>query len=1485
MAFINESFDLEQSFDLESIFQSTVTTAPITYSQEGATELGQITAPLVGTDSQSIAQELLNGDTSGLLFAKQSLADATYGEIMRDIEMNVLEAETPEEVAFVLEEGQYRLEKPISVADLRSRYAISEINPSTGRVPAIDERAERNAVFKEELEKRQQKLWDDASFTSILKDFGEIVIPTGIATEEWNKYETSLNDVLTAIRNAPEGEQEQAFNALVDKWMETETLLLSRNNTVLTIDQLEGLREAITEGGLGFIDGSTTEAEAQDRIESALNATFFAGEVVAIGKGLRGIMGFLSSRIFPKRQVVDETDKITVDLNYDTRGNTNTADIVAIEKPRLLYNQSSGKDLQTLAVEQGLTNEELAARMIPTPSPDTDLGVPPQINQVNELILMDVDAADAGIKRGLQLQKESGGTLYLREDATAIIPNAVENSIGDFKFLFGDLEDGFATRELAEQAMIRGLVGVDRKQVVEKGGKFFIEAQLEHSFNPRMDTTDLLIDVGEEFASTEFVLDPLRRLGEDVLSGVFALKGYNRSIANKMQNELEDIFGSSQQIRKGLGVAGLSTRKTKNLLKALEETNKDGNDWFRTIDDFSGFLRMPSSQVKDEWFRYMRVHKLMNEVYNIRNSRYRRTLLADNIKYIDIDEGNLGKVVTNTEGKKVYVPDTGELVDTYDDLTVVRLNTPIPDRKGNLRSYVAINPEKVKELPRQVLNQRKGHIDRFYRDAGWTVKVGRTRVVDDVEQAYESTTHIVQTQKEANEVVAKLKQENPDLEVRALRSRENDELDTIYGDSNSVQFGYAGTHTKQRGEVLKGSDGLEAPTAGAIESLSRSIAGVERQLDTDMVNSLRQRFLRQFEPYLAKKGGTPYSARLSDMLDTRTIPADVANAAKQWHNYIEGISRIKQGEFFAQIDDLLAGTLGRMIGIPYNTQKVSSVLQNLTTQLIIVGRPLFQIPQNLMQMAYVAMKYPVAGAKNAYRIPAVTAALAKETPNNLKLVSTALGISDKAAKELVQEIRGSGIWDAVGMSDDFLRMIQRSSVEASPNALTAGSTKLKNTILAPLRVSQSAQEKTLRLVNLAAYLAEYDTQVLKAGKAYNAKTKADIAFQMQKLTQTQNSVNQFAYQDKSEIWSLMFQFSQHVHKLYLDIVADPVYKAVVGKNIGKTASPFASSRVQAAGTLAATYMLFGPAGILGSMGGEKAKDWIAQIENPYIREGLEASLLNEMVNGAARSLGAEGNVDVASKMNPASFLESLYTFHIESVLDGNGLNVFGATGYMSGMVGDLFTSVNTIAGAPTLDPFKKLEYSLREITSVVAGISDAEKAYMAYNMGVYTYRGTLSGSLPVTQYEAIMQAFNLAPAVVEDRFAEISSTGGEKTKAEKIARVWARQMHRELADANSLEEMLVIANDFTTYAKASVDPIYHNEVTGALGMYTSDINNQNYFQYILPYINSKDVGDSIFELRALRQEAGTEEMQKQIDEAIEFLEPLANQIQEFYEEE
>jgi hypothetical protein len=937
----------------------------------------------------------------------------------------------------------------------------------------------------------------------------------------------------------------------------------------------------------------------------------------------------------------------------------------------------------------------------------------------------------------------------------------------------------------------------------------------------------------------------------------------------------------------------MNAEDTSLLTRALEETDKDGNDWFDSIDSFAEFLNKPTDQVKDTYNRYKRVEGLMTEVWNIRNKKYRTYLESRNMKHIDLGDGNIGEVVDSSSVKRVYDPDSGSVLDEVPvgkGKVVVKLQNPLQDATGALRRTVLVNADSVKALPHKVLNQRKGHIDRFYRDTGWTVKQSAKRVVDDVEETYDRTTHIVKTEKEAKEVIAReiANGANPE-DFKAIRARENDELEGIYGDDSSVSFGYSGAHTKQRGTILKGSDGMEASTAGVIESISRTVSGIERQLDTDIVNSLRTRFMNEFSEYMRNKGGTAYSGRFEDMFSKGSVPTDVLETAKQWHNYIESISRIKESEFFGKMNRLINGILKvvRMDGmVDVDTQKLSSLAQNFTTQMYIVGRPLFQIPQNMLQLVYVGQKYPVEGAKAVARMPSVISALRSPTKENIELLAKKLGSDEQTAQALVDDLRNNGLWDAVGMSDDFMRMVHRSSVDARPSKVGNLKSMGANALMSPLRASQQGQEFTLKLVNLGAYLAEFEKQVLKGGRKFNAKTKNDISFNVQKITQTQNSLNQFKYQDKGEIWSVAFQFTQHVHKLWLDIIADPMYKLATGKNLGKAASPLASSRLQAAGSLMATYAVFGPSGVFGNNVGGVTEDYIAQIENPYIRKALQANLLNTMLNGAVNHIvGAEGNVDLSAKMNPASFLDSLYEFHIERAINGEGFNVFGAVGSVAGQLGQTVTAVKTIASAPELGAIDKSVSIINDVLTNIAGVSDFERAYMAYHLGNYTYRGTLSGNLSVTKYEAIMQAFNLTPAVIEDRFGEFTGGGSQnKSSAQKVARIWIKEMHRSLAEANSYEEMMDIVSQYSSIAQASVDPLERTEVIKEMNSFLTDINDKTTWDYIKPYIDQKDLEDALFELRGLREDAGTAEMRQQIEDAILYLEPQVQQIKEFYED-
>ena len=1186
------------------------------------------------------------------------------------------------------------------------------------------------------------------------------------------------------------------------------------------------------------------------------------------------------------------TGEHKVELVYNTRDGANSYDQIVKERSQKFFDDLDASDLKTVADNAGMSASAMAARLMPTPSPTTDLLYPNISSRVNELILADQDQIIAGAARAVKLQKESGKTLKLQESGVAIVDNDDPASWGNFKFLFGNGDDGFEHSSEAQKAMDSGLIGIDNKRVVERNGKWYVEAEQKHVFDPKLDTKDLYVPQGELKNASGYIIDPLRRLGEDVLKGVFALKNYNRSVAQKMQDELEAIFSKDSTVLAKWGLRPMKAEDTNALLKALEHTDQDGVDWIRSVDEYAELVGMNVEDAQNTWKRYQRTQKLMDSIYQIRNEKYRRTLLSQGVKDAKIgDESYRGVPVSDSEGKDIFDPVTKQLLkqeDIQESQVIIRLQNPIMDETGELRRFTVANKTDVKELPAKVLNQREGHIDRFYRDTGWTVKVTKSRIVDGEVDPYKSTTHIVSSKKEADKIVREMIDETGE-EVVAVRARENDELDGIYGNEDSVQFGYAGVHTKQRGGILKGSDGLDAPTSSILESLSRTVSSIEKQLDVDIINSLRSRFLKQFEKYLAEKGGTKYSGRFEKMFETSEVDEEVLEKARQWHNYIESISKVKQGENFAKLDRQINKLL-KLFGVESDSQRVSSFAQNFTTQMVIVGRPLFQVPQNFTQLAYVLMKYPVEGAKSIPSLLSVLPALKNTSPSNIRGVAKSMGITDEAAMELIDDLKNNGLSDAIGMSDDFMRMVNKSGVDASRTELGNVGNIAKNSLMTPFRASKGAQEWVLKLVNVTAYLSEYRKQVIDLGRPFNAKTKADMNFNAQKITQTQNSVNQFAYQDKSSVLSPMFQFMQHVHKMYLDVIVDPALKLTkdpilkaMGKEVPDRVSPLASSYLQAGGTLMATYALFGPQGVMGNILGNKVEDAINQIDNPILKETLQANIINEVINSTVNALGAEGNVDYSSKIHPASFIDTFYEYHIQSFFEEGTVNVAGATGYMGGVVWDAGKAIMAITSSDGLEWDEKVSGVISEIGRSVTGVSDAEKAYIAYHLGNYVYKSTLSGNLTVTPYEAVMQAMNFTPTAIQDRWSEFSGGGkGKESPVKGIAQIYSRLMHRELAEVDSFEEMLVIGQKYSTLAQASVDVLERQDVVKELSRSVTEFGDKSYLDYVKPYMEQKKLSDVLYELKSLREDASTEKMRATIDTQIAIIQPMIEEIEKVY---
>ena len=1516
-----EMFNMSEDLDLDMAFGGTYK-PPVEFNAEGATEMAVLTAGFLGQAVGSLRDEYQQGVTTGITLAKEALAKNKMETNISQIEKDIDLASSPEEVASILTASKDNLRQPLSMLDFRRNFVVESLSPPSNRVPFIVRDITDDAIMAEELSKAQDKLWENTSWSGIGWDFVELISPTGLVSEELGKFELGLEEQLEKLRTTPKENQRVVFETLMESWIETETFLINNNNSLLISDQLQGMEEALREGGLGLIEAGGTSAEFQDKFESALNATVFAYEAKALAKGTKGVFKFLASRIFPSRRTstsllpseripftpfTDSKNTITVDapkdlvtvakeskvdIAYNTRDGANAYDQLVKERTLKFFDALDAKTLKEVADEVGMSASAMAARVSSTPSPTTDLGYPNISSRVNELILADQKTLIAGEARGVALSKQTGGTLKLQESGTAILPNNDNASWGDFKFLFGNGDEGFDNASEAQRAMENGLVGIDVKRVVEKNGKWYVEAEQKHVFDPRLDTKDLYVGNGELVNSSGFVFDPLRRLGQDVLKGVFALKNYNRSVAQKMQNELESIFSRDSSVLASWGLKPMSAKDTNALLKALEHTDQDGVDWIRSVDEYAKIVDMDTSVAINTWKRYQRTQKVMDDIYQIRNEKYRKSLTSQGVKDVKIGETDYrGVPVNSSEGAPVFDPITKKVIaqkDLQESQIIIKLQQPIPDETGMLRQYAIASKSDVRELPAKVLNQRTGHIDRFYRDTGWTVKVANVRVVDDVEVPYSSTTHIVASKADADRIVRETMEEAGEV-ATASRSRENAELEGIYGDESSVQFGYAGTHTKQRGRILKGSDGMDAPTSGILESLSRTVSSVEKQLDVDILNSLRSRFMKQFTPYFKEKAGTKYSGRLEDMFNTSDIPEELLEKAKQWHNYIESISKIKQGENFAKLDRNINKIL-KMFGVSSDSQRVSSFAQNFTVQAVIVGRPLFQIPQNFTQLAYVLMKYPVEGVQSIPNLLSVLPALKKTTPESIRAVAKSMKISDKAAADLIDDLKNNGLSDAIGMSDDFMRMVSSSGVDASRSTIGNYGNVGKNFVMSPFRASKDAQESVLRLVNVTAYLSEYRKQVINAGRPFNAKTKADMNFNAQKITQTQNSVNQFSYQDKSSVLSPMFQFMQHVHKMYLDVIVDPAMKLTkdpimkaLGKEVPDRISPLASSHMQAAGTLIATYAMFGPQGVMGNILGNKAEDAINQIDNPIAREALQGNIINEIINSTVNALGAEGNVDYSSKIHPASFIDTFYEYHIESFFQEGTINVAGAVGYMGGVITDAGKAVAAIATSEELDFDDKAHNIIAEIGRTVTGVSDVEKAYMAYNLGNYVYKSTLSGNLTVTPYESVMQAFNFTPTAIQDRWSEFSGGGkGKESPVKGIAQIYSRLMHRELAESDSFEDMLAIGTKYSSLAQSSVDPLERQEVVKELSRSISEFGDKSYLDYIKPYMEQKKLSDVLYELKSLREDASTDKMRDTIDTQIAIIQPMIEQIEEVY---
>jgi hypothetical protein len=1201
-----------------------------------------------------------------------------------------------------------------------------------------------------------------------------------------------------------------------------------------------------------------------------------------------------------------------VNVVFSTRGNSHIVDTEYLEVPVSKLKKEQEGGLQKIVEDTGMTKEEIADRQVFTPSEKTELGFPNPLDNImsmNELILADKSLTNIGMERGRILETQAGTSLTVQDSATGIKgidfnPNEIEDSLGTFTFLLGDGVKGFDNAEDALSASKVGLAGYD-VNIVQKEGRWYAETSIVHKFDPTNDVGGLYLDPNYATGAIgRLFLDPIRILGGDILKGLFALKGKNRSAVQKLENRFKN------------SVRNLNAKQGFSLSKILERGDSESIDWTTE----AAFKAATGEKDTKVFQAYRAMRDIYEDVFQIRNKLYHQKQSGKNIKFVDDGEdGNLGTILNpKSVGKKkdidtadglVFDLETKRLIPvTPDDgFSYVKLSNPIEVGEAGLRSIVRVRPERISKLPENLLNKRAGHIDRFYRDTGWIVQKTSKQTVDGKVIDKVNVTHILPSRKGAEKIAL----EEGGI---AIRSRENDDLDGIFGSDSDVQFSYGSSHTKKRGEQLRGSDGLNAPVLNAFETMGKSITSTQSALDFSMLKSVESRFFNEFNDMLSEGGATRFSSDAKSMLK-KGVPfsSKRENDFKNWHSYIKTLRTHTNGVLFKALDaavspvfDPIFNAISKipLVGIKQrgtDTQAAAMQLKGLVSNLFVVLNPLYQVPQNMAIAVYIAGAKGSDGVKAALQLPALITA---KTTGNYKMLTALVQGDEKLARELVKELDNNGLVDAIGRSNDFLDMARGDLDVGATTALRSGVNRLKrNTTGLAYNAARGSQEASLAAMNIMSYLAEFNKVTRKGltrkGGKFNAQAKAEISAQAQMNVQTQNSLNMFKYQDNNNLLSIPLQFFQHVNKLFLDLIVDPQYKVVVktvekiinkqiaSGNIGREAGPYSKTYAEALTSTMLTYATFGMAGGLGmALGGDvevKLRKQFPDLADVPIFEIMMNGAVNETFNSTVKHLGGKGAVDITSTYGPAAFIDMVKSF----MLDGfPSFNVMGVSGAATGSIFESLSSIKALASAPNIDTFDKATMIASEIAEPISGLRNIEKAVIGYLFGQLPYARSLTSGMKIEKIEAIMLAGNVQPALVTDYFqgsnfdkkneGMFSVLDDEKT-AQRNAETMLQAMTRDMAKNKimgtlDLQKSRELLEKWSTAAKTVSNPKYADIISKAFADNALTSGSPTYDSYIRPYLESSQIGNRAEGLKLLRQKAQSPEALATFDAAVEMAE-------------
>ena len=262
------------------------------------------------------------------------------------------------------------------------------------------------------------------------------------------------------------------------------------------------------------------------------------------------------------------------------------------------------------------------------------------------------------------------------------------------------------------------------------------------------------------------------------------------------------------------------------------------------------------------------------------------------------------------------------------------------------------------------------------------------------------------------------------------------------------------------------------------------------------------------------------------------------------------------------------------------------------------------------------------------------------------------------------------------------------------------------------------------------------------------RVRTEILGDTQRLTWNQNRADQFAYQQN--FGRIQLQFFQHVHRMWMDLIADPSVRAATFNKLKLSkdgTNLYAGSWAQSVWTLAGLGSLFGLETFLPAEQEGQAIKGLREIGAP---EEAINYFMNGLIGGSMKAMFGE-EFDIEDRISPIGAMQT--TLSMMFTHDG-GLALGGPTAAMWDMGKTLYQIGSLYHKNESMSADVALELMGDVAAKAFAGWRDAEKAYIAYNWQQYRD----SSGRPIAEVGDMSWLpilFSVAPEKVSDYYAAL----------------------------------------------------------------------------------------------------------------------------------